>query len=175
MPGAVAEGVINAVTAEMLNAGLEEWGKIAAAGVAVDAFLALGGIDAYLLSLWNVDSLNGDGIIPAERSAWAYGHIIARLNAQGRNAATAFHWTYLSGVDSSGPGLTNGFDSHGICDQDRWFRQYDESKRIQGNEKGAFHPNYIDPAATGGHDDSGHGAYFGMLYSQLSHDLLGTP
>ena len=70
-------------------------------------------------------------------------------------------WTYLDGVNEP-----QTFLSHGYCggSNSRWFRTYDESKRIQGNEKGTLHPNLV-----------GHQVYKSLLYQRLVQDLAASP
>jgi hypothetical protein len=139
--------------------------------------------DGALVLVANQNHVGADAIISGPRLAWAYQNIIVPLNQTVHDGAIGGGWTFVGGINTTTP-FADGFDNHGLCAPDRWSRQYDESKVIQGNKDGAFHPNYRDPgnnqmdsgitayAPGSGPQDSGHTAYAALLFDRLVRDLL---
>lgn len=84
--------------------------------------------------------------------------ILPALNGAIADGARAAGWTAITG-------MADRFRTHGYCAEasERWVRQWTESIRMQGNDRGAIHPN-----------EDGHEAYGEAIFDQLSEWFL-TP
>jgi hypothetical protein len=65
---------------------------------------------------------------------WVRDEMVPSLNETIRTRAHDLGWVYVNDIQS-------GFDRHGICAEDDYFRDIFESLELQSDINGAFHPN----------------------------------
>lgn len=169
LPGAVLDSVGPYITPTLF---LEAVGATAVLALVPEfGFISDALTDAEVLAavtaIVNASDLSPDAHLDQERLTWAYNNIIVPLNNHVQSAATQMSWSFIDGINQS-TDTEDGFDKHGLCAADHWHRQWDESKRLQSNTNGVFHPTYYPDHPL----DSGHGHYADRLYSRLSRDLL---
>ena len=144
LSGAISDQLVPMLPSNKFKSWL---GQVAFAGLDWDGFATL-------------SLIGNDGVVSSDEAAFAHSSIVPQLNTAVRDAAHAFGWTVVTGMnDDAGQFGVHGYSA---ADGVRGFRHYDESKVLEGTIDGTIHPNVI-----------GHGIYRSYLEPLLVHDLMG--